>query len=342
MSIVITVLDPKKAIQVSDTRVTRFTDQSVRSNIARKTILVLGKKAKFLAGWVGFAVDATGRHETGRWLWETLVKMDAVELTIKQIAARLASAATSELAPLMAANKSLQIVMAGWDASSFVVTVSNSLKVRNKRKPHPSDKKHHIPSISETKCSETFSVNIQRYAKNYSNRHAQRYNRAKSRDYLVTVVGDFTSDKLGRHFTKLKKRLKKNVLASEITDVCRETTLEASNHTKTIGRTLIGVGVVQKRKERLYLLQRERKAGDPRASDAYAGGCFDRWHDHREPRRDFNGAGEDYQASEKLMNVTSSLDRQRPASLPPASLVLPCEQPSWLCSDRRQTGRVLQ
>lgn len=248
MSIVITVLDSKKVIQVSDTLVTKFTDHSVMSDIARKTILVLGSKAKFVVGWVGLAIDATERHETGRWLWETLVKMDAVELTIKQIADRLASVATNELASLCAANKSLQIVVAGWDASSFVVTVSNCLKVRNKRKPNPSNKKHHIPSVSETKCSETFTVNIQRYATNYSTRPGQRYTRGKSRDYLVTVVGDFTSNKLDRHFTKLKKRLRKKVPASEITDICRGAALEASNHTKTIGRTLIGVELSRKGK----------------------------------------------------------------------------------------------
>jgi hypothetical protein len=117
MSIVITVLDPKKLIQVSDTLVTKFTDHSVMSDIARKTILVLGSKTKFVVGWVGLAIDATGRHETGRWLWETLVKMDAVELTIKQIASGLASAATSDFANLQAADKRLSVVMAGWDAS---------------------------------------------------------------------------------------------------------------------------------------------------------------------------------------------------------------------------------
>lgn len=248
MSIVITVLDPKKVIQVSDTLVTKFTDHSVMSDIARKTILVLGSKAKFVVGWVGLAIDATGRHETGRWLWETLVKMDAVELTIKQIASGLASAATRDFANLQAADKRLSVVMAGWDASSFVVTVSNSLKVRNKRSPNSSNKKHHIPSVTGTRCSETFTVNIQRYAKNYSKRPAERYARGKRRDYLVAVVGDFTSNKLDRHFTKLKKRLKKNVLASEITDVCRGTALEASNHAKTIGRTLIGVELSRKGK----------------------------------------------------------------------------------------------
>ena len=68
MSIVITVLDPDKVVQVSDTRVTRFKDKSVLSETTRKTIIVLGSKAKFVVGWVGFAVDATGRHETGLWL----------------------------------------------------------------------------------------------------------------------------------------------------------------------------------------------------------------------------------------------------------------------------------
>lgn len=241
MSIVITVLDPNKVIQVSDTLVTNFRNKSVMSKITRKTMVVLGKKAKFVVGWVGLAIDTTGQHRTGRWLWETLVKMDAVELPIKEIANLLASAATKKVARLNAANKTLSIVMAGWDASPFVVTVSNSLKVSNKRKPNPANKTHHIPTISETTRSETFTANIQRYAKNYGNSPAERHTRGKRRDYLVTVVGDFTSAKLARHFTKLKRRMKKRVPASEITEVCREIALEASNHTDTIGRTLIGV-----------------------------------------------------------------------------------------------------
>jgi hypothetical protein len=65
----------------------------------------------------------------------TAVMMDAVELTIDEIATRLASAATNELAHLKAANKCLGVVMAGWDFEPFVVTVSNYLEVKNKRKP---------------------------------------------------------------------------------------------------------------------------------------------------------------------------------------------------------------
>jgi hypothetical protein len=228
MSIVITVLDPRKVIQVSDTRVTAFKDNSVMSEIARKTILVFGNKAKFVVGWVGLAVDATGRHETGRWLWETLVKMDAVDVTIEDIATRLAAAATTELAKLQAANKCLGVVMAGWDSEPFVVTVSNYLEVKNKRTPDEPVKTHHIPSVTEAKCSPTFKPYIQRYAKK------------TKRDYLVAVMGDLRSSKLKRHFTGLKKRLKKNSRASQITAVCREIALEASTHTYTIGRTLIG------------------------------------------------------------------------------------------------------
>lgn len=227
MSIVVTVLDPDKVVQVSDTRVTRFKDKSVLSETARKTIIVLGSKAKFVVGWIGFAADTPERHETGLWLYEALVRMDAVDLTIDEIATRLASAATNELAHLQAANKCLGIVMAGWDSEPFVATVSNYLEVKNKRKPDDSVKTHHIPSVTETQCSTTFKPDIQRYAKK------------TKRDYLVVVLGDLSS-RLKSHFTGLKKQLKKNAVASEITPVCRQIALEASTHTDTIGRTLIG------------------------------------------------------------------------------------------------------
>lgn len=233
MSIVITVLDAGKVIQVSDTRVTAFKDKSILSEIARKTILVLGSKSQFVVGWVGLAVDATGRHETGRWLWETLVKMDAVELTIDDIAARLGAAATNEFAQLQAANKCLGIVMAGWDSEPFVVTVSNYLEIKNKRTPDESIKTHHIPSLAEATCAPTFTPCTQRYVKK------------TDRDYLVSVLGDLHSSKLKSHFTGLKNRLKKNGPASEVTAVCRQIALEASTHTHTIGRTLIGAELVK-------------------------------------------------------------------------------------------------
>lgn len=233
MSVVITVLDREKVVQVSDTRVTSFADQSVMSETTRKTLVVLGAKAKFVVGWVGFAVDATKRHETGLWLYETLRNMDAVELPIEEIANRLASAATNDLDRLQAANKCLGIVMAGWDSEPFVVTVSNYLEVKNKRTPDEAVKTHHIPSVTEAKCSPTFTGNIQRYAKETKG------------DYLVAVMGDLSSTKLKRHFTGLKKQLKKNAAASEITDVCKEIALEASTHTHTIGRTLIGVELLR-------------------------------------------------------------------------------------------------
>jgi hypothetical protein len=55
--------------------------------------------------------------------------MAAVDLTIDEIATRLASAATNDFAHLQAANKCLGIVMAGWDSEPFVVIVSNYLEV---------------------------------------------------------------------------------------------------------------------------------------------------------------------------------------------------------------------
>jgi hypothetical protein len=248
MSIVITVLDREKVVQVSDTRVTSFADRSVMSETTRKTLVVLGAKATFVVGWVGFAVDATKRHETGLWLYETVRNMDAVELAIEEIANRLASAATNDLPRLQAANKCLGVVMAGWDSEPFVATVSNYLEVKNKRTPDEAIKTHHIPSVTEAKCSPTFSGNIQRYAKK------------TKRDYLVSVMGDLSSNKLNRHFTGLKKQLKKNAEASEITDVCREIALEASTHTHTIGRTLIGVELLRTEK---YLCTYYSENGKP-------------------------------------------------------------------------------
>jgi hypothetical protein len=89
MSVVITVIDHQKAVQVSDTRVTRFNRKSSMSETTVKTILILGKKVKCVVGWTGLAVDGTELHKTERWIYEALHLMDAVELTIKEIATTL-------------------------------------------------------------------------------------------------------------------------------------------------------------------------------------------------------------------------------------------------------------
>ena len=50
MSVVITVLDREKVVQVSDTRVTSFADQSVMSETTRKTLVVPRGESKVRCG----------------------------------------------------------------------------------------------------------------------------------------------------------------------------------------------------------------------------------------------------------------------------------------------------
>ena len=114
MSFVITPISRKITVQVSDTRITSFGGKSVLSETQRKTLVVLGSQARFVVGWVGMALDATYRHNTGEWLYETLRDMDAVSLTIDEIADRLESLATAYVAQLTAGNKRLVFVMTGW------------------------------------------------------------------------------------------------------------------------------------------------------------------------------------------------------------------------------------
>src|SRR6266498_893920 len=146
MSFIITPVSRETTVQVSDTRLTFFRGQAVLTETQRKTLVVLGKQARFVVGWVGFAADETFSHNTGDWLYETLRNMDAVALTVDDIARRLELSATTDLADLKAGDKRLAFVMAGWqDSEPFVATVSNYLTVTNKRSPETDSKTHHIP-----------------------------------------------------------------------------------------------------------------------------------------------------------------------------------------------------
>ncbi|MFY9562288.1 MAG: hypothetical protein WAQ52_18810, partial [Terriglobales bacterium] len=230
MSFIITPVSRETTVQVSDTRLTFFRGQAVLTETQRKTLVVLGKQARFVVGWIGFAADETFSHNTGDWLYETLRNMDAVELTVDDIARRLELSATTDLADLKADDKRLAFVMAGWqDSEPFVATVSNYLTVTNKRSPETDSKTHHIPSITEAPIAASiFKGDIQRYAKK------------TDRDYIVNVAGDFKPEKLESAFMGLETLMKKRVPASEIAGACRRIALEASNHTKTIGHNLIG------------------------------------------------------------------------------------------------------
>jgi hypothetical protein len=233
MSFVITPISRKITVQVSDTRITSFGGKSVLSETQRKTLVVLGSQARFVVGWVGMALDATFRHNTGEWLYETLRDMDAITLTIDEIARRLESLATTYVAGLTAGDKRLVFVMTGWqDSEPFIAMVSNYHTVINKRSPDDTSKTHHIPDVTEASvAAPTFKGNVQRYAKK------------TEQDYVVNAFGDFDSKKLQPAFMGLERLMKKQVPASEIAGACRRITLEASTHskTKTIGRNLIGV-----------------------------------------------------------------------------------------------------
>lgn len=233
MSFIITPLSRTITVQVSDTRITSFGGKAVLSETQRKTLVVLGPRARFVVGWVGMALDATFQHNTGDWIYETLRGMDAVALTIDEIALRLESLATAYVAGLTAGDKRLVFVMTGWqDSEPFIAIVSNYHTVTNKRSPDEADKTHHIPEVTEASiAARTFTGKVQRYLK------------ATEQDYIVSVYGDFDSKKLEPAFMGLERLMKKQVPGSVIAGVCKQITLEASAQSKekTIGRNLIGV-----------------------------------------------------------------------------------------------------
>ena len=56
MSFVITSISPETVVQVSDMRLSALSDKSVLSDKQRKSIIVMGRQAHFVLGWVGLAI----------------------------------------------------------------------------------------------------------------------------------------------------------------------------------------------------------------------------------------------------------------------------------------------
>lgn len=230
MSFIITTVRPETAVQISDTRLSSLANQSSLSEELRKTLVVRGKKAHFLLGWVGLATtDDHHHHNTADWLFKSLFEMNAVELPIEEIALRLERLATTQFARLRGLDKRSLFVMAGWqDSEPFVCTVSNYVSLKTTETIQAG--RHHIPSFSGAAvAAPEFRGWI------------QRFDNIKDQHYLVNVMGDFDPDKLKTHFMGLESLLKKRARAPEISGACRQIALEAAVHSKTIGRNLIGV-----------------------------------------------------------------------------------------------------
>jgi hypothetical protein len=230
MSFIITTVSPETVVQVSDTRHSSLTNQSSLDEDLRKTLIVRGKKAHFVLGWIGLAsTDDHHRHNTADWLFKTLYEMNAVELTIEDIAELLQTSATAHFENLHALDKRSLFVMAGWQESEpFLCTVSN-YTFPNATEENHAGPQHHVPSFSEAAVAAPAFRGW-----------TQRFRNLKEQDYLVMVMGDFDRGKLKGHLRGLESVLKKRADAKNISGACRQIALEAAAHRKTIGTNLIG------------------------------------------------------------------------------------------------------
>jgi hypothetical protein len=231
MSFVITTCSPELVVQVSETRHSDIETKRVISEDLRKTLIVKGRQTHFVLGWVGLASTPFGHHTTN-WLFKALGEMNAVELTIEDIAERLGALATNRFIELSTPDKHKHttFVMAGWQhGEPFFCTVSNYIDVYNRILPS-FDLRHHIPTLREARdIFPRFEASI------------QRFKNIKDRDYVVHVMGDFDPEDLTPHFMGLESLLKKRAPASEISGACMQIALEAAKHSETVGRNLIGV-----------------------------------------------------------------------------------------------------
>ncbi len=230
LSFIITVISPENAVQISDTRISSLANQSLITDEQRKSLIVRGKKAHFMLGWIGLACT-DGGHNTADWLFKTLFEMNAVELPIDDIVQHLRTSATAHFASLKARDKRSVFVIAGWQQSEpFLCIVSNYVSLNATNEIHD-DAKHRIPSFSEADVAAPEFLGW-----------SEHFKKPRKEHFLVNVMGDFVGCKLDRHFSGLKNLLKKRADASKVSTACRQIALKAASHSpKTIGRNLIGV-----------------------------------------------------------------------------------------------------
>jgi hypothetical protein len=228
MSFVITVVSPETVVQVSETRLSDFANQSPVCDNQRKSIIVTGKEVNFVLGWVGLA--RVGDHDTSNWLWKQLCGMNAAYLPLVRILDNLTGLATKHFAtlPVSDQNRRCEFVLGGWHkvgnvAEPFTCTIYNDLEFQEGQSATPSPlREKYVASPHFMYClAKTLPVR-------------KRFN--------VTVTGDIDSTALRPHFSGLKALLKKRTEPAEVCGVCRRILLDAARRRdRTIGRNLIAV-----------------------------------------------------------------------------------------------------
>jgi len=227
MSFVITSISPETVVQVSDMRLSALSDKSVLSDKQRKSIIVMGRQAHFVLGWVGLAKVAN--HDTGEWAYQRLYEMNAVDLPLDQIAGNFTGLATKDFAtlPVSAEDRRCHFVLAGWHKASgapkaFWCVIYNDLIF------HAASGNNAATLASAPVAASEFLYTIGSFA-------------PVKRSYQVSVIGDFTPTKLKAHFSGLKALMKRRAGKAAIGAACRQIALEAARDTTTVSRNLISV-----------------------------------------------------------------------------------------------------
>jgi hypothetical protein len=228
MSFVITVINTRAVVQVSDTRLSSLADGTPIIDNQRKSIIVVGRHACFLLGWVGLALTNEG-FKTGDWLSQELNAMNAAELPIADIAGNLAGLATERFRKLRVSQKQkcCRLVLGGWHKVSgmrelFTCVIYNDLIFN-------AEGNHVRPSWTEAfNAAPQFMYNIGSF-------------RPGKFPYNVHAIGSGNSHKLNPYFKALKGLMERRAGTQAIIDMCVKIAREAARHTRTIGNDLIAV-----------------------------------------------------------------------------------------------------
>lgn len=235
---VVTSVHLKAVVQVSETRLSKLdTNQSTIHENLLKSMTVLGAKARFVIGWTGYATPNVAQPgDTRDWLFKTLCEMNAPWLTAEQIMHLLSVQATAHFATFPPKDdKRAHFILGGWEISGsgellpFVGVVSNFATGRNETRTE-GDPRHHIPKYEESAAAAPeFRSWIERF-ENITDRH-----------YVVNVMGSYKPAVVQEGFRGLEGLLKQQASAERIGAACRQIILEASEHSPSIGRNVIGV-----------------------------------------------------------------------------------------------------
>jgi hypothetical protein len=234
VSLIITVVTPYAAVQVSDMRITAFQDGTVMSGQQRKSIIMQGSQAMFVIGWTGLATIAN--HNTGEWLHGQLDAMSAPSLPLETIVKTLTESATLHFATLPKTDKRSTFSLGGWFVTPIATVEPFSARVTNCEAAPAGT----LAAVASVKFE--YGIGL-RNPKKPQSKHP----------YMITVTGnERTALELKMYWRGLRGLLQHRADSNSISTACRQIALAVAakqeemkeknpQYVKTVGKSLLAI-----------------------------------------------------------------------------------------------------